>query len=156
MTRLQMAARMLAWGLRRPEGASPWLCLGFLLCGMRQGPVCEIVMWDVLHEQMPWFVQKTLWTSFQRWVVVNTGYFDDEKYSFFEALAEGTAIVWCSYKYHMYSNIFLSKMIFVKLCFYATCDNKCYLYFRVKTGLVYVLNINNWLHITCSSVCEYV
>lgn len=38
---------------------------------------------------------------------------------------------------------FSIKMIFVKLCFYATCDNKCYLYFRIKTGLVYVLDINN-------------
>lgn len=30
--------------------------------------------------------------------VVNVGYFGYEKYSFFEALAGDTAIVWCSYK----------------------------------------------------------
>ena len=70
---------------------------------------------------------------------------DYEQYSFFEALAGGTAIVWCSYNDHMYSNKYFSiKNNFCKSCFYATCDNKCYLYFRIKTGpfLVYVLNID--------------
>lgn len=72
--------------------------------------------------------------------MVNIGYFDYEKYSFFEALAGDTATLWCSYKYHMYSNsIFLSKILFVKaVCFYATCDNKCYLYFRIKNGLKFI------------------
>lgn len=84
-------------GAQASEGASPSLCLGFPLCRAREGPVARGLpvsapalcgsrrvtalapLGDLFHEQMLWFVQKTLRTSFQRWVVVNTGYSDDEK-----------------------------------------------------------------------------
>ena len=57
--------------------------------------------------------RKTLWAFLQKWAVVNIGCFDDKKYSFFEAVAGGTAIACCSYKYQVDSNSFLS---FCKSC----------------------------------------
>lgn len=62
---------------------------------------------------MLWFVQETLELFSKDGYMVNIGYFDYEKYSFFKALAGDTAIIWSSYKYHMYSNIFFYKKSFL-------------------------------------------
>lgn len=73
--------------------------------------------------------------------MVNNGYFDYEKYSFFEVLVGGIVIVWCFYKYDMYLNkYFFIKNYFCKscLCFYVICDNKCYFYFRIKIGFFFM------------------